>query len=1192
MPKLKIDLPTLRKDDAELLRTSARWVIAQGDQKVVLEDGDTIIKCEYGIEDLAMFLVPGIGRFKKTLQDAMYHYYSDHNLEIDVSNPGQKDEAVINLFATEEYKQELTDELEKRRAECRALDYPDIERDLTNELDATGPETITNVMETSGGLVIGSDHRDSTASEIVIEALESNGVSLANGNGLIFVEEINSSVQPYIDSYYASAPEAEMPAPLYTFLDSLGSEFVDLVAASKRAGARVYGIDTSEAKVAGEDKKSATHHIQRCAKMNAASAEIIENAKAAHPGQGFVALVGEAHINTHEGGVPGLAQLLNVPGLSPTASGKFQIAPENRNNRGMPPPDACALSDAILRKLAEQMGGDPNALADWRDQEQAARDTALSYLDDHPVDGEIDLDALLADQGLIARIEAKKDEMEQRATRRSALKALVDQGDLDTFRTDLAHYAATDPLFLTNDLKTDDKGSLLTDVIAAGHADLVQDLVDAGAPIDDPEEADAVFSAILTKHSADKGDATILPADADQSLEDAITAAMGAGIPPNGSNRRGETPLQKILGAGATGAVGILLQDGADSMAKTADGKTMMMVAAENAPDAIAMLVHEGASIDARSETGTILQDALRNGNADAARALLLAGADVNRAAGPDGQTELHLALAVGDPTLIDDLVIAGADPARPNADGVSALDVLLLQEVSALAEEATNGPHRAVLVKNREIDDKNAEIAATNQAIADLNDRADHLSGELGKSHRDAFDKMQEITQITTIDLPALQIRLAQQTADQLILTGHLPALEAANPMHAITTQIDAQINGLRAARAGLGDAGKAQTDRDIAAAELRRARLNKTQPLDPELIQAQVTALKATLTGKGTAIGTIADVRTAVATDPDVTTSVTTLAQQLIDRQSQIMKVEAAVMAKDYDALDALLNADPSLVNLRLPGLDNARTLIQHAAVTLDVEMVNRLVAHGADLHLQTKTEGTAIHELFDIRRDDDDDKQKQTDIITSLLAHDPTIIDVQDRQGSTGLHLACLDGNADALTELLANHANEDLRDARGWTAKDVVVVTTKPIAERAYAAAADHNVDSPLIAPVEINLSTVEILMRATICEEPSDVAKMRDMFEGLYADPLLRPVLDLAARDAANAHEAAPEDGVTATGLRIAVAKSSHVGVLYNQTQDGNRQVPKNSTPFGAYEETHTSCTLVAARNMGIFQQGR
>ena len=54
----------------------------------------------------------------------------------------------------------------------------------------------------------------------------------------------------------------------------------------------------------------------------------------------------------------------------------------------------------------------------------------------------------------------------------------------------------------------------------------------------------------------------------------------------------------------------------------------------------------------------------------------------------------------------------------------------------------------------------------------------------------------------------------------------------------------------------------------------------------------------------------------------------------------------------------------------------------------------------------------------------------------------------MNAQDRNGRTCLHLACLDGNPDAITHLITAGADQTITDNRDWTAKDVVVATTKP------------------------------------------------------------------------------------------------------------------------------------------------
>ncbi|NCC27055.1 MAG: ankyrin repeat domain-containing protein [Gammaproteobacteria bacterium] len=143
----------------------------------------------------------------------------------------------------------------------------------------------------------------------------------------------------------------------------------------------------------------------------------------------------------------------------------------------------------------------------------------------------------------------------------------------------------------------------------------------------------------------------------------------------NQPNAHGDPPLHVAARAGRVAIARELAREGADVEATNADGKTPLHLALANGRTQMArMLLEQGASLDAQSllvdlvEAGTIDRDsltfllragamleglnasgdaplhvAIRTGNLETVRRLIIAGADVNQAAG-DGRLPLRIA--------------------------------------------------------------------------------------------------------------------------------------------------------------------------------------------------------------------------------------------------------------------------------------------------------------------------------------------------------------------------------------------------------------------------------------------------------------------------------------------------------------------------------------------------------------------
>ena len=173
---------------------------------------------------------------------------------------------------------------------------------------ATGRQAL---MANSGGFCQGRDHGKPEPLEALTQGLDDG--SLLNGGGLLFIEELKVELQDMLDSWLGDATAA-MPEALEKAIKAHDdgcapkTPFMDLLNKSKQKGIKVFGIDGGDAD-AGIEKNVAKVHAgqpeRRAVKMNALAKGVIDVAKARFPGLPMIASVGEAHMNHHEGGVPG-----------------------------------------------------------------------------------------------------------------------------------------------------------------------------------------------------------------------------------------------------------------------------------------------------------------------------------------------------------------------------------------------------------------------------------------------------------------------------------------------------------------------------------------------------------------------------------------------------------------------------------------------------------------------------------------------------------------------------------------------------------------------------------------------------------------------------------------------------------------------------------------------------------------------
>lgn len=209
-------------------------------------------------------------------------------------------------------------------------------------------------MQNSGGFCQGRDHGTAEPLEMLTQGLDDG--SLLAGGGLLFIEELPAALQDMLTAWLADGADSELPPPLKTAVQAQDirmqpkTPFKDLLLKAKEKGIHVYGCDGGDA-TPGVDKTHGGQPERRDVKMNSFAKDVIDRAKVKHPNLPVIASVGEAHMNHHEGGIPGIAQILGLPGVTTGPGGKLAPVPDDPALRVMPSKAEQAFIDAYIDAL-------------------------------------------------------------------------------------------------------------------------------------------------------------------------------------------------------------------------------------------------------------------------------------------------------------------------------------------------------------------------------------------------------------------------------------------------------------------------------------------------------------------------------------------------------------------------------------------------------------------------------------------------------------------------------------------------------------------------------------------------------------------------------------------------------------------------------------------------------------------------
>ena len=339
-------IPLSKQNYTELMNDSSEWVAAaKNDPLFVFDDTGSKIEIHGEYREIAL----GVPR--RRFRDMIEARLSAKDKVLKGA------EATVEKFGTPAYKT-LT---RNRRDQARAA-LANVAPPLTGAPPAvahgvTGDMAATDAAKHrlgAGGLVMGYDHKDQTSKDFTTEFIQkSGGTELKH----LFVEELSSDLQSEID-HFLSSPVAEMkPALLSRIRDlqtgSTSADFEPMLYAAREKGVKVWGIDTAKADPQ-VDTSDPRYHERRLALMNAEAKTVFDHVRRTFPNEPFMALTGNMHVNTADGGIPGLAQIMGVPGFClESGSDRLAFVPEDTSKRAAVSPLERECAEAILKKAGK-----------------------------------------------------------------------------------------------------------------------------------------------------------------------------------------------------------------------------------------------------------------------------------------------------------------------------------------------------------------------------------------------------------------------------------------------------------------------------------------------------------------------------------------------------------------------------------------------------------------------------------------------------------------------------------------------------------------------------------------------------------------------------------------------------------------------------------------------------------------------
>lgn len=632
-----------------------------------------------------------------------------------------KDIGAAMTFATPALHTLMAARLDAARDTCRTVFGDDFVEQPLPEIDptASAKDAAGAIMKNADGMVMGREHKDASSCEVVVQML--NDDQPAN---MLFIEEFAMEMQDDLDAYMNGAPDAEMSENMKKRVADLKLQFtVDwepILVKAKQKGVKIYGIDTITAEP-GVPADDPSYGERRVAIMNKAAADVVAKAKRDHPGDKFVVMCGAAHMNTHAGGVPGLAQMLDVPSVKLNDEGKLRAVPDNKELRGMPSKAEQMFIDAAMSKAVTQYKTvsprDPYLL-DKGELRRVIAGVAKSLRDSDKLTETSSVTDLLTDKLCTDAIDDLCRVTAGRTALKTKLKSAIASKDL----SEVDALLRADPDLVTQYTDKTDRKTLLHHALEAKDDALANLLLDRGANANAPDATGNIpvhmaagltldgdkAAALMTNLALSGADFMLTGPDAKTAYQTAVDTGNPKAVEALAKEDVGS--LENLWLAHfikmAEARYGEVREDG-DENFNAGELKAIAIkrfkeldasVGFPSTDDVEATINVDDTSFDtvddliavtrARKKNRAEMQAAIKSGNVAEAKRLLAADPLFATLPISEGRTALNIAALAGKDDVMVALIKGGCDPNHVNPRGRTTLHSVLNREIPKTATE------------------------------------------------------------------------------------------------------------------------------------------------------------------------------------------------------------------------------------------------------------------------------------------------------------------------------------------------------------------------------------------------------------------------------------------------------------------------------------------------------------------------
>lgn len=326
MDPSKVTMEVKLKDDKSYQDLKAKF--PPGDPHVQFNDKKRQIDISYPPAVAADKLPKAARSDMEALADAKLKKDGKYNDLSDAKQSTRFEEA----FASSSYASTRSKQHETAKNQSKNFKYDEFDKKFSTgnraqlKSDVEGKtstgDVASHLLQNNDGFAISEKHKDPRTKEMLINnmpALKASGVDT------IYVEHFRfGEHQKSLNDYMKSPKGTAMPKELSDFIDKNDqgnqltgkSNLRGLVETARSNDVRIVAMDDAMAKAKlneNRTEKLPAWQRERAARMNSVAEDIIRN-DTDRTGK-YVILAGGAHNNTHEGGIPGMSQRMNIPAV-------------------------------------------------------------------------------------------------------------------------------------------------------------------------------------------------------------------------------------------------------------------------------------------------------------------------------------------------------------------------------------------------------------------------------------------------------------------------------------------------------------------------------------------------------------------------------------------------------------------------------------------------------------------------------------------------------------------------------------------------------------------------------------------------------------------------------------------------------------------------------------------------------------